>query len=53
MTPDRWRQVAHFGRVTASVTLDHLDQRPVDEATAGLARAAAEIAKLEAAHPPR
>ena len=39
--------IAHFERVTASVTLDHMDRRPVEGATAGLARSKAEIAKLE------
>jgi hypothetical protein len=30
-----------------------MDRRPVDESIAGLARATAEIARLEAANPPR
>jgi non-specific serine/threonine protein kinase/serine/threonine-protein kinase len=50
-----WRQasalyseaLAHFGRVTASVTLDHMDRHPVEGAVAGLARSKAQIAKLE------
>ena len=50
-----WRQasalyseaIAHFERVTASVTLDHMDRRPVEGAVAGLARSKAEIARLE------
>ena len=39
--------LAHFERVTASVTLDHMDRHPVEGAVAGLARSKAEIAKLE------
>jgi hypothetical protein len=39
--------LAHFGRVTASVTLDHMDRHPVEGAVAGLARSKAQIAKLE------
>jgi len=39
--------IAHFSRVTASVTLDHMDRHPVEGAAAGLARSQAEIAKLE------
>ena len=39
--------IAHFERVTASVTLDHMDRHPVEGAVAGLARSKAEIAKLE------
>jgi hypothetical protein len=39
--------IAHFERVTASVTLDHMDRRPLEEAIAGLARSKAEVAKLE------
>jgi tetratricopeptide (TPR) repeat protein len=39
--------IAHFQRVTASVTLDHMDRRPVEGAIAGLAHAKAEIAKLQ------
>jgi hypothetical protein len=50
-----WRQasalyteaIAHFERVTASVTLDHMDRHPVEGAVAGLARSKAEIARLE------
>ncbi len=44
----RWyeRALPHFERVTASVTLDELDRRPIDEAVEGLARATAEIANL-------
>jgi tetratricopeptide (TPR) repeat protein len=57
---EQWRRanswydkaVTHFGRVTASVTLDYMDQRTVDEAAAGLARSAAEIATLVASPPP-
>jgi non-specific serine/threonine protein kinase/serine/threonine-protein kinase len=37
------KAVPHFERVTAGVKLDHMDQRPVDEAIAGLARAKAEL----------
>ena len=51
----QWRQardsyaesIAHFERVTASVTLDHMDRRPVEGAIAGLAHSKAELAKLE------
>jgi tRNA A-37 threonylcarbamoyl transferase component Bud32/tetratricopeptide (TPR) repeat protein len=39
--------IAHFERVTASVTLDHMDRHPVEGAIAGLARSKAEAAKLE------
>ena len=39
--------IAHFDRVTASVTLDHMDRRPVEGASAGLARSKADIAKLQ------
>jgi hypothetical protein len=39
--------IAHFERVTAGVTLDHMDRRPVEGAINGLARSKAEIAKLE------
>ena len=39
--------IAHFERVTASVTLDHMDRHPVEGAVSGLARSKAEIAKLE------
>lgn len=50
-----WRQagglyaeaIGHFERVTASVTLDHMDRHPVDGATAGLTRSKAEIERLE------
>ncbi len=50
-----WRQasslyaeaIAHFDRVTASVTLDHMDRHPVEGANAGLTRSKAEIAKLQ------
>jgi tetratricopeptide (TPR) repeat protein len=38
---------AHFERVTASVTLDHMDRYPVEGSAAGSARSKAEIAKLE------
>jgi eukaryotic-like serine/threonine-protein kinase len=38
------KALPHFERVMAGVTLDHMDKRPVDEATAGLARAKAAIA---------
>lgn len=41
------RAIPRFRKVTASVTLDYLDQRPVDEARAGLAQCEAEIAKLQ------
>jgi tetratricopeptide (TPR) repeat protein/tRNA A-37 threonylcarbamoyl transferase component Bud32 len=45
----RWYGVAtpHFERVTSSITLDHMDMKPVTGAIAGLARAEAEIARLE------
>jgi hypothetical protein len=39
--------IAHFDRVTAGVTLDHMDRRPVEGAINGLARSKAELAKLE------
>jgi len=39
--------IAHFDRVTAGVTLDHMDRRPVEGAITGLARSKAEIARLE------
>ena len=39
--------IAHFERVTASVTLDHMDRHPVEGAVAGLARSKAEVARLE------
>jgi tetratricopeptide (TPR) repeat protein len=39
--------IAHFERVTASVTLDHMDRHPVEGAIAGLARSKAEAAKLQ------
>jgi hypothetical protein len=39
--------IAHFERVTASVTLDHMDRHPVEGAVSGLARSKAEIARLE------
>jgi hypothetical protein len=39
--------MAHFDRVTAAVTLDHMDRRPVEGATNGLARRKAEIARLQ------
>jgi eukaryotic-like serine/threonine-protein kinase len=39
--------IAHFERVTASVTLDHMDRHPLEGAIAGLARSKAEAAKLE------
>ena len=39
--------IAHFDRVTAGVTLDHMDRRPVEGAITGLARSKAEIAKLK------
>jgi non-specific serine/threonine protein kinase/serine/threonine-protein kinase len=50
-----WRQakisyetaLGHFARVTASVSLDPGDHRPVDDSIAGAARAAAEITSLE------
>ncbi len=42
------KAIPHFKRVTASVTLDHMDRRPVDEANAGLTRATAEIGRLSA-----
>ncbi len=53
---EQWRRangwydqaVTHFGRVTAKVTLDYMDQRTVDEAAAGLARSTAELATLVA-----
>jgi hypothetical protein len=38
----------HFERVTKEVKLDHMDQRPVDEAIAGLARAKAELGRSAA-----
>ena len=38
---------AHFERVTASVTLDHMDRHPVEGSVAGLARSKAEIARLQ------
>ena len=43
----RWYGVAtpHFQRVTAGVTLDSMDMKPVDGAAAGLARVEAELAK--------
>jgi hypothetical protein len=47
------KALPHFERVTTSVKLDFSDQRPIDEAEAGLARAAAEIAALEAEPPAR
>jgi hypothetical protein len=48
---EHWYQTAlpHFERLTSSITLDSMDRRPVDESIAGLARATAEIARLEAA----
>lgn len=39
--------IAHFERVTASVTLDHMDRHPVEGAVAGLAHSKTEIARLE------
>ncbi len=39
--------ITHFDRVTASVTLDHMDRHPVEGAVAGLARSKVEIARLE------
>jgi tetratricopeptide (TPR) repeat protein len=42
------KAIPHFERVTASVKLDHMDRRPVDEAIAGFARARTEIAALTA-----
>jgi hypothetical protein len=44
--------VTHFGRVTAKVTLDYMDQGFVAQASAGLDRSAAEIATLVASPPP-
>jgi tetratricopeptide (TPR) repeat protein/tRNA A-37 threonylcarbamoyl transferase component Bud32 len=49
-----WRQanelyteaLAHFERVTAAITLDHMDRHPVEGAATGLARSKAEIARL-------
>jgi hypothetical protein len=46
------KAIPHFERLTSKLTLDYMDQHPVDDAIAGLARANAEIAKLEAAPPP-
>jgi tetratricopeptide (TPR) repeat protein len=45
---EHWFGVAipHFERVTASITLDHMDMKPVNGAIAGLALVRAEIAKL-------
>lgn len=42
------KAVPHFERVTQEVKLDHMDQRPVDEAIAGLARAKAELNRVAA-----
>ena len=52
---EHWYQTAlpHFERLTATVTLDSMDRRPVEESISGLARATAEIARLEAANSPR
>jgi len=38
---------SHFERVTASVTLDHMDRHPVEASISGLARSKAEIEKLQ------
>ena len=39
--------ITHFERVTASVTLDHMDRHPVEASISGLARSKAEIEKLQ------
>ena len=39
--------ISHFERVTASVTLDHMDRHPVEASISGLARSKAEIGKLQ------
>jgi len=39
--------ITHFERVTASVTLDHMDRHPVEASISGLARSKAEIGKLQ------
>ena len=39
------KAIPHFETVTAAITLDYLDQKPVDMAVAGLARSTAELAK--------
>jgi tetratricopeptide (TPR) repeat protein len=39
------KAIPHFNTVTADVTLDYLDQKPIDMATAGLARSKAELAQ--------
>lgn len=45
---ERWYGTAtpHFERVTTSITLDHMDMKPVNGAVAGLARTRAEIARM-------
>ena len=39
--------ITRFERVTASVTLDHMDRHPVEASISGLARSKAEIGKLQ------
>jgi hypothetical protein len=39
------RAIPHFETVTADVTLDYMDQMPMQRAVAGLARSKAELAK--------
>jgi non-specific serine/threonine protein kinase/serine/threonine-protein kinase len=45
------KAIPHFERLTSKLTLDYMDQHPVDDASAGLARASAEITKLESTSP--